>query len=63
LAALLATFFGMILPSSKVDDFSVKTSAANVASAAKLATEAMIMTPRSFLIADTADLLARNANP
>jgi hypothetical protein len=40
LAALLATFFGMIFPSSKVDDFSVKTSAASVSPAAKPETDA-----------------------
>jgi transposase len=62
LAALLATFFDMIFPSSKVDDFSVKTSAASVASAAKLETDAMIITPRSILNIDTAHLLTRNAN-
>jgi hypothetical protein len=63
LAALLATFFGMIFPSSKVDDFSVKTSAASVSCAAKLDTAATIMKPGSILIADTEDLLACNANP
>jgi len=56
LAALLATFFGIIFPSSKVDDFSVKTSAASASSAAKLETAATIMTPRNILIADIADL-------
>ena len=35
LAVLLATFFGMILPSAKVVDLSVKSSAASAAAVAK----------------------------
>jgi hypothetical protein len=60
LAALLATFLGMILPSSKVDDFSVKTPAASALSNAMLDANATIVTPRSILVADTADLLTSN---
>jgi hypothetical protein len=56
LAALLATFLGMILPSSKADDFSVKTSAASALSVAKLESEATIITPISIPIVHTPDL-------
>jgi hypothetical protein len=59
LAALLATFLGMILPSSKVDDFSVKTSAAGALFTAMPDANATIMTPRSILVANTVDLLTR----
>src|SRR6516165_3792153 len=59
LAALLATFLGIILPSSKVDDFSVKTSAAGALFTAMPDANATIMTPRSNLVADTVDLLTR----
>jgi len=48
---VLATFFGIILPSAKVVDLSVKTSAASAAAAVKpTATAAVATTKIDFLI-------------